>query len=72
MKIILTFYYPAEHFKMKMHAPGSLTSFYCKLNVMRLLAQLYDFALAFAFSRLVCECKAKLIISYFHLRNAHT
>ena len=39
---------------MKMHAPGSLASFYCKLNVMQLLAQLYDFALAFAFSQDSC------------------
>ena len=52
MKTILTFYYPADHSKMKMH--GSLASFYCKLNVMRLLVQLYDFALAFAFSHGSC------------------
>ena len=36
---------------MKMYAPGSLGSFYCKLNVKRLLVQLNDFALAFTFSR---------------------
>ena len=54
MKIILTFYYPAEHSKMKMHAPGSLASFYCKLNVMRLLVEFYDFALAFTFSQESC------------------
>ena len=39
---------------MRMHAPGSLASFYCKFNVMRLLAQVYDFALAFAFLQDSC------------------
>ena len=31
---------------MEIHACESLASFYCKLNVKRLLAQLSDFALA--------------------------
>ena len=39
---------------MEMHAYESLASFYCKLNVNRLLAQLSDFALAFTFSQDSC------------------
>ena len=49
---------------MKIYALESLASFYCKLNVMRLVSQLYDFALAFAFAfaGLVCDCKAYLSV----------